>query len=60
MELIGQILERMLSKSYREQLRIERDVQTYLSALPTSYQFMLIAGLEFGEGEYDPVDTLPR
>jgi hypothetical protein len=48
---IRQTLKRLLSKSYREQLKMEADTRTYLNALPTCHQFVLIAAPEYGEGE---------
>jgi hypothetical protein len=56
---IRRTLKRLLSKSYREQLKMEADTRTYLNALPTCHQFVLIAAPEYGDGEYDCGITVP-
>jgi len=53
MAQIRHTFKRLLSKSYREQRRMERDIKIYLSALLPCHQFVLIAAPEFEECEYD-------
>jgi len=52
MAFIRESLKRAFSKPYREQQRMDREVQVFLETLPPCHQFVLVASPELGEGEY--------
>ena len=52
MASLRESLKQVFSKPYREQQRMNQDVQAYLKTLPICHQFILVAAPEFGEGEY--------